>query len=133
MNAVRFRAAMTRAFRAREARFRRTRDFKRCGVWKNACMKKNGKTKKVENAKGAEGGIARANGPGIEAEQGRGGTEDPSRAALESRECENVLQFRNQACACWFAPKRVTGNRQPVGCGQRVFASAAKADCGSAG
>ncbi|CAL1684274.1 unnamed protein product [Lasius platythorax] len=80
----------------------------------------------MENAKGAEGGIARANG----GQRGRGKTR---RAALESQECENVLQFRNQACACWFAPKRVTGNRQPVGCGQHILASAAKADCGSAG
>lgn len=42
VNAVRFRAAMTRGFRAREARFRRTRDCKRCGVCKRV-WKKTGK------------------------------------------------------------------------------------------
>lgn len=67
-------AAMTRAFRAREARFRRTRDCKRCGT---RCARVYGKTKKkkAKNAKGERKVAPRARkrpGSGDEGAEGEG-------------------------------------------------------------
>jgi len=53
------------------------------------------------------------------------------RAALKPQECENVLQFRNQACLLVCAKARY--RKPPTGGLRTAPASAAKADCGSAG
>lgn len=89
---------------------------------------------KMENAKGAEGGIVAGN----ELAGGRDGEESGKHSEVggggrlvEPQECENVLQFRNQACLLVCAKARY---RKPLTGGLRTApASAAKADCGSAG
>jgi len=74
--------------------------------------------------------VQRQNGRRKGSEEG-GGEAGARQAVLEPQECENVLQFRNQACLLVCAKARY--RKPPTGGLWTAPASAAKADCGSAG
>lgn len=98
----------------------------------HACVEE--RKKKSGNAKGVEGGTVRATAGRREGREGGrdgGGRGGGRRAALEPQECENVLQFRNQACLLVCAKARY--RKPPTGGLRTAPASAAKADCGSVG
>lgn len=116
---------MTRVSRAREARFRSVRVILNGDV--HARVEKR-KKKKIGKRKGSgrwhrarngmTGGREGAKGTG----EGGGGRERGGRRSVGRRwNHESVKMFCNFEIrrACWFTPKRVTGNRQPAGCGQR--------------
>lgn len=111
--AARFRAAMTRVFRAREARFRSMRDFKR------RCARVCGGTKKKKNWETQrEWKVAPCVQQRDDGKEGREGWRGGGVGRRWNH--KSVKMFCNFEIrrACWFAPKRVTGNRQPAGCGQ---------------
>lgn len=109
MRGVHFHAAMTHVFGHASPRFRRTRDFKRWCA--RVCGKTRKKKKKVGKAKRERklALCAQQRGRGV------GGGRPIGRRNHKSVKMFCNFEIRR---ACWFALKRVTGNRQPAGCGR---------------